>query len=88
MPCVMEAFLWVWVTRMLQPLNGIGHPHKVTAFDWTEEHCAEVTNLSRAAARACYAAKQAEAEEEQRQAAERQKAVKQREDVEIGTFEL
>jgi hypothetical protein len=88
MPCIMEQFLWVWVTRMLQPLHGVGQPHKVTAFDWTDAHWAEMSNQSRAAARACYAAKQAEAEEKQRQAAERQKAVKQQEDKDIGTFEL
>lgn len=88
MSCVMEAFLWVWVTRMLQPLNGIGQPHKVTAFDWTEAHWAEVTKQSRAAARARHAANQAEAVEKQRQATERQTAVKQQEDRDIGTFEL
>ncbi len=88
MPCVMEAFLWVWVTRMLQPIDGVGQPHKVTAFDWTDAHWVEMSKQSNAAARARYAAKKANAEEKQRQAAEKQKAVKQREDREVGTFEL
>ena len=88
MPCVMEVFLWVWVRRMLQPLNGVGQPHKVTAFDWTEAHWAEVAKQSRAGARACYAVKKADAEEKERQAAEMLKAVKRQEDKDIGTFDL
>lgn len=88
MPCVMESFLWVWVTRMLQPLHGVGQPHKVTAFDWTDAHWVEMSKQSNAAARALYAAKKADAEEKQRQAAEKQKAVNQQDDREIGTFEL
>ncbi len=88
MPCVMEAFLWVWVTRMLQPLHGVGQPHRVTAFDWADAHWAEMSKQSAAAERARDAAKQAQAEEKQRQAAERLKAAKQQEDKDIGTFEL
>jgi hypothetical protein len=84
----MEAFLWVWVTRMLQPIDGVGQPHKVTAFDWTDAHWEEMSKQSQAAERARYAAKKADTEEKARQAAEKLKAVKQQEDKDIGTFEL
>jgi DNA integrity scanning protein DisA with diadenylate cyclase activity len=47
-----------------------------------------MSKQSNAAARALYATKKADAEEKQRQAAELLKAVKQREEKDIGTFDL
>jgi hypothetical protein len=86
----MEAFLWVWVQRMLQPLDGVGQPHKVTAFDWTPAHWEQMAKQAEveAAAQARYDAKKADEDEKRRQVAEKLKAVKQQEDKDIGTFEL
>ena len=90
MPCIMEQFLWVWVTRMLQPLHGVGQPHKVTVFDWTQEHwdLMEQQPDAAAAAQAREEAKQAAEAEKSEQAAELLKAVRRKEDKDIGTFEL
>jgi hypothetical protein len=86
----MEVFLWVWVRRMLQPLNGVGQPHKVTAFDWTPTHWEQMAKQAEleAAVQARYDAKKADEDEKRRQAAEKLKAVKQQEDKDIGTFDL
>ena len=88
MQFVMEAFLWIWVKRMLQPLNGIGQPHKVTAFDWTPAHWAEMVQQSEAAAQARYVAVQAAKSEIKRQAAEKLERAKRSEDDAIGVFDL
>jgi hypothetical protein len=89
MPCIMEQFLWVWVTRMLQPLHGVGQPHKVTVFDWTQEHWDLVERQpDAAAAQAINEAKQAAEAEKAEQAAELLKAARRKEDKDIGTFEL
>jgi hypothetical protein len=92
MPCVMEAFLWVWTRRMLQPLHGVGQPHKVTVFDWTEAHWEQMKPQSEAAAaavaQALYEAKKAAEDEKQWEAVEMLKAVKRQEVKDIGTFDL
>lgn len=88
MPFVMEAFLWVWVKRMLQPLEGVGSPHRITSFDWSDAHWAQMAKQGEAAAQTRYEAKKAVEDEKQRQAAEKQAYVKRQEDKEIGSFEL
>ena len=90
MSYIMEEFLWVWVTRMLHPLKGVGQPHKVTAFDWTPEHWAlmEQQPDAAAAAQAIDDEKKANEKEKAEQAAELLKAVRRKEDKDIGAFEL
>jgi|GEM_PF-6601129 len=88
MMCIMEALLRVWVKRMLQPLNGVGQPHKVTAFDWTPAHWAQMAQQSGAVAQTRYAAMQADRAEKKRQAAEKLDRAKRQDDKDIGTFEL
>lgn len=90
MPGVMEAFLWVWVTRLLQPFNGVGQPHKVTVFDWTDTHWNQMEKRpdAVAAAQATDEAKKAEDQEKQDQAAAMRISVKRQENKDIGTFEL
>ena len=85
---VMEEFLWVWVKRMLRPLDGVGSPHKITAFDWSDAHCAQMAKQGEAAAQSRYEAKKAVEDEKQRQAGEKLAYVKRQEDKEIGSFEL
>lgn len=88
MPPVMEALLWVWVTRMLQPLAVVVQPHKVTVFDWAPAHWAEMEQQSKVAAQARYVALQAAKSEKQRQAAVKLVRAKRLEDDAIGTFDL
>ena len=88
MPCVMEVFFGVWVTRMLQPLYVPVQPYKVTAFVWTQAHWGDVAHQLNSAAQTRYAAKQAEKVEQQRQAAVDARLSQQQEDADIGTFDL
>ena len=88
MSCVMEHFLWVWVKRVLQPLDGVGSPHKITAFEWSDAHWAQMAKQGEAAARTRYEAKKTIEDEKQRQAAEKLAYVKRQEDKQIGSFEL
>lgn len=88
MPFVMEAFLWVWVKRLLQPLEGVGSPHKITAFEWSDAHWALMAKQGEAAAHTRYEVKRAVENEKQRQAAEKLAYVKRQEEKEIGSFEL
>ena len=88
MPCLVEEFLLVWVKRMLQPLNGVGQPHKVTAFDWTPAHWAQMAKHGEAASQTRYDAKKAVEVEKQRQTTEKLECVKRQEDKEIGSFGL
>jgi hypothetical protein len=85
---VMEEFFWVWVQRLLQPLFAEVQPYKVSAFDWTPTHWAQVAQQSQAVAHMRYAAMQAKEVEHQRKTAENVALAKQKDNATIGTFEL
>ena len=83
-----ELFFWAWVQRLLQPLFAEVQPFKVSAFDWTSEHWAQMAQQSQAPVHASRAAMQTKDAEMQRQAIEKMALAKQRDDAAIGTFEL
>ena len=83
-----ELFFWAWVQRLLQPLFAEVQPFKVSAFDWTSEHWAQMASQSQVLVQARNAATQAKEAEMQRQAIEKMVLTKQRDDAAIGTFEL
>lgn len=84
----MELFFWAWVKRLLQPLFAQVQPHKVTAFDWTPAHWAQMAQQSDAAANTRYEAIQAVAAQKERQAVEEFDRAKRQDDKDIGMFEL
>ena len=84
----MEEFFWAWVQRLLQPLFAEVQPHKVSAFDWSQAHWAEVARQSQSGAQSRRVAMQAKEAENLRQTAEKDALTKQRDDAAIGTFGL
>ena len=81
----MEQFFWVFVKRMLQSLYKPVQTYKVTAFDWTLAHWAQMAEQSKPAGHTRYSTMLAEKVEHQRRVDDN---AKRQDDADIGTFEL
>ena len=84
----MEQFFWVFVKRMLQPLYKPVQTYKVTAFDWTPAHWAQMAEQSRPAGNTRHTKMLAEKVEHQRLVDDAAKRAKRQDDADVGTFEL
>ena len=84
----MEAFFWAWVQRLLQPLFAEVQAHKVSAFDWSPAHWAEMARQSHSGAQSRWVAKQVKEGEKLREASEKAAVAKQKDDAAIGMFGL
>ncbi len=84
----MEEFFWAWVQRLLPPLFAEVQTHKVSAFDWSPAHWAEMARQSQSGTQSRYAGMQAKEAENLRQTNEKVALAKQRDEAAIGTFGL
>lgn len=84
----MEQFFWIFVKRLLQPLYVPVQTYKVTAFDWTPTHWAQMAEQLKLAGRTRYTTMLSEKVKHQRLANDNAKHAKRQDDADIGTFEL
>lgn len=84
----MEHLFWVFVKRVLQPLYAPVQTYKVTAFDWTSAHWAEMAEQSKPSGHTRYTEMQSKKVEHLRQAVVKASRAKRQDDADIGTFEL